>query len=128
MVLKYNKWIIFSDIIIRRMLSILTCLRSWHWWTWDSCRRNQNHAMVHNCIKNSLSGNQYSQTNSHQNTERKRELILTLWSSRHLSESNIKCWLPESLSAFAKSLLSASTIEIFPQTTWITKSIYAIVV
>lgn len=37
----------------------------------------------------------------------------------HLSDNKTKCWLSGSKSAFAKSLFSASTIEISPQATWI---------
>ena len=37
--------------------------------------------------------------------------------SNHLSESNTKCWLSGSFRACAKSLFSASTIEIFPHIT-----------
>lgn len=36
----------------------------------------------------------------------------------NLSESKTKCWLSGSCSALAKSLLSASIIEIVPQTTY----------
>lgn len=42
--------------------------------------------------------------------------------SSHLSDSNTKCWLSGSLSAFAKSRFSASTIEILPHTTCVDRN------
>ena len=41
----------------------------------------------------------------------------SILSSSHLSDSNTKWWLSGSWSAFDKRRLSASTMEIFPQTT-----------
>lgn len=43
-----------------------------------------------------------------------------IYITNYLSDSKTNCWLSGSLSAFAKSLLSASIMDILPQTTYFT--------
>lgn len=87
-----------------------TCQWSWHLFPSDTCTHNQSSVMGCNCQK----GCQYALNTS----------SIGLWNYfritefNHLSESKTKCWLSGSCSAYARSLFSASTIDILPHKTW----------